>query len=198
MIRLPTLKFTVPDSARDREWKLADMKFGHRYGIKIVRLSGTCMEDDGRTIRHFICPYPDAQNELKPGFDCWILPHLHDAIQIDEESSVQRNLTRAFDHLYEAPEGDVRVHRAYPGAQGLVGFMAELGLREEDLTVDFLECRAVPWVGKVAASICSPDFADFLLGHFCRRFWQSPATVQPLLSCLFTHLGAFPERDWGG
>ena len=34
---------------------------------------------------------------LSSGFDCWILPHLHDAIQIDEESSVQRNLTRAFE-----------------------------------------------------------------------------------------------------
>ncbi|CAJ1340457.1 unnamed protein product [Effrenium voratum] len=123
----------------------------------------------------------------------WMTAQLTDEffayVYANQNGVTDRAIDRVRDHLYEAPEGDVRVHRAYPGAQGLVGFMAELGLREEDLTVDFLECRAVPWVGKVAASICSPDFANFLLGHFCRRFWQSPATVQPLLSCLFTHLG---------
>jgi len=194
-VPIPTLKFTVPSkwdaSDKGRSIKLKDLQSSTRFGIKFVRISIT---QRGRTIGHWK-DYPDANDELQAGYECWILPHLSQRVVIHDEEAVRDRLLEACAGIYrlEGPAADgSKCFEVLDG--GLQKFMRFFQLKEDDLSLAFLTGRAVTYTGTHAASICTRPFAERLMLHLRKSLvFSTESDWGSGFECLLRHQGILQE-----
>ncbi|CAK9070751.1 unnamed protein product [Durusdinium trenchii] len=195
-IEVPTLQFTVKADCPALSKGPVKLKVLHstgRFGIKIVRICGKAKD---RTFQYPIRDYPDAEDELDEGYDCWMMPHLLNSVELtDEAGRGASRLLQAYEHIYQIDPKTKRICVQEGGHEGLMEFMHELDLQEEDLTCDFLPARPIPYTSSRAASICTEPFAENLVLHLRKLYWMS--ACQPALESIFQHLGMLEERKLG-
>eukprot|EP00913_Durusdinium_trenchii_P007142 g6717.t1 len=101
-IEVPTLQFTVKADCPALSKGPVKLKVLHstgRFGIKIVRICGKAKD---RTFQYPIRDYPDAEDELDEGYDCWMMPHLLNSVELtDEAGRGASRLLQAYEHIYQ-------------------------------------------------------------------------------------------------
>ncbi|CAK9066851.1 Uncharacterized protein SCF082_LOCUS33937 [Durusdinium trenchii] len=190
-VSIPTLKFTVKKGCNalrdghDDRCVLKELHSSSRFGIKIARIS-SIHNSERRTPRHEYVAYPDAEDELKAGYECWILPFLSELVELTDEDTATSQLVEAYAHIYRVDSKTGAVHVGSAESSGLRAFMERFDLTDSDLSCDCLLAHPVAYLHHRAASICTEPFAEALLLQLRKAYWSSscPAALQSIFTCL--------------
>jgi len=152
----------------------------------------------GRTIGH--CKdYPDANDELQAGYECWILPDLSEGVVINDGEVVANRLLAACAGIYRLEHAEIEgskccLESALEGS-GLQKFMRFFQLKAEDLSLAFLTGRAVTYTGTHAASICTRPFAERLMLHLRKSLvFSMESDWRSGFECLLRHQGILQDN----
>ncbi|CAK9080783.1 unnamed protein product [Durusdinium trenchii] len=197
-MEIPALRFTVkprPASCRKGNaskgrWRVQQMQEALGSVGKVIRVRQALQEGDAVWV-----DYPDVEDELHQGDECWILPRLHETVEIDEQVPAAMQLLQAYAELYRV-DGETRRVSVQETAHGLLDFMQSFDLTNEDLACDLLPAVAVRGRGPMpkahAASLCSASTAECLVNHL----WKESSSDQELEDACRS-LGIFQEETFG-
>lgn len=186
-MRFPALKFTVRDCDALKDGNtLETLQCTSSFEVKIVKIGIFETERTDGQIHY--CP--DAKSELKPGYVCWILPHLQpsDWLRLphlpDQKDPKDRKMSNdpEMTDFVNAYETIYKITLKVPGqkcfkgkaveavGQKLKEFMKQFALEDGDLQLDELSChdQRYAYEHETAASICTEPVAKRQLQHLIK------------------------------